>query len=379
MAALYSFFPKYCLYLQGLEAFFMKKSLSLIIAVAVALTAASYGCTADTDDNTDSQEQIDVDDGTGKYEAPELVDLGLPSGIKWAASDLGSSDPMIAGERFAWGETEPSKPANYNKYWKVEGFDGWAVDKYSVSERQGDLIDMKTVLEPSDDAATVNLGKGWRTPDVDDWNELFANCDFKQEFIGEGADEVETVVFTSRINGNSIRFLARAGHYSGKDFMTVSRHMSASMICTSERAGLNNGIYTLEAGMFLYGGTYRDCRMFVRPVSGGEPKPYKWLAHVSDSPSIAGTSVSISASFLFQEDYEEWDEYRYYVYLFNDKISDRYDRVQLGGNNGVATFQNLTPGTTYYYLAYYENFKHEDGHTYTSYASSEVRAFTVPQ
>ena len=37
----------------------------------------------------------------------EYVDLGLPSGIKWAICNLGAAKPTEYGDYFAWGETTP--------------------------------------------------------------------------------------------------------------------------------------------------------------------------------------------------------------------------------------------------------------------------------
>lgn len=34
------------------------------------------------------------------------VDLGLPSGIKWAAHNVGANKPEERGGYYAWGETE---------------------------------------------------------------------------------------------------------------------------------------------------------------------------------------------------------------------------------------------------------------------------------
>lgn len=42
------------------------------------------------------------------FETPlyEWVDLGLPSGLKWASTNVGASKPEEIGLYFAWGETE---------------------------------------------------------------------------------------------------------------------------------------------------------------------------------------------------------------------------------------------------------------------------------
>lgn len=36
---------------------------------------------------------------------PNTVDLGLPSGILWADSNIGAKNPWEPGMAFAWGET----------------------------------------------------------------------------------------------------------------------------------------------------------------------------------------------------------------------------------------------------------------------------------
>ena len=36
----------------------------------------------------------------------EYVDLGLPSGVKWATCNVGAEKPEDCGGRYAWGETE---------------------------------------------------------------------------------------------------------------------------------------------------------------------------------------------------------------------------------------------------------------------------------
>ena len=75
-------------------------------------------------------------------------------------------------------------------------------------------MDNKTVLDPSDDAAHVILGNGWRMPTKDEWQELLDNCTkeyikrigwmFKTE-TNPGIG-VTAVKFTSKKNGKSIVF-----------------------------------------------------------------------------------------------------------------------------------------------------------------------------
>ena len=45
----------------------------------------------------------DSEDDSGNY---EYVDLGLPSGLKWATCNVGAENPEDYGDYFAWGETK---------------------------------------------------------------------------------------------------------------------------------------------------------------------------------------------------------------------------------------------------------------------------------
>ena len=43
----------------------------------------------------------------------EYVDLGLPSGLKWATCNVGAETPEEYGNYYAWGETQPAPGFNY--------------------------------------------------------------------------------------------------------------------------------------------------------------------------------------------------------------------------------------------------------------------------
>ena len=95
----------------------------------------------------------------------EVVDLGLPSGLKWRSMNVGASKPEDYGDYFAWGETSPKSSYTNSNY------------KYGSSDIYGDGIGKKgKTLIAEDDAATVNVGSDWRTPKFDEWKELKEKC-----------------------------------------------------------------------------------------------------------------------------------------------------------------------------------------------------------
>lgn len=118
---------------------------------------------------------------------PEAVDLGLPSGIKWASFNLGAAAPEQAGDLFAWGEVIPNQTGNYKFGMRGD------YTKYNGTDKL-------TVLETVDDAAVTNLGGGWRMPTHEEFGELRDYCTYSIETV----NGVEGYRFTSKNNQNSI-------------------------------------------------------------------------------------------------------------------------------------------------------------------------------
>ena len=98
------------------------------------------------------------------------IDLGLPSGLLWAKSNMGTTDPKEIGDYYAWGETS-TKKKYYSTNYKHYTYTGIDLDLKKYNEK-----DRKTVLELEDDAANANLGVGYRIPTQEDWQELLDNC-----------------------------------------------------------------------------------------------------------------------------------------------------------------------------------------------------------
>ena len=125
-------------------------------------------------------------------ETMEYVDLGLPSGIKWAKCDLGASSPEKYGDSYSWGETW-TKIGTENYYFTdiVEG----QYTKY-------DSRDKRFFLEKEDDVAYLRLGEGWRYPTWNEVQELIDNCTVTESKLNGRLG----VMFISKINNNYIFF-----------------------------------------------------------------------------------------------------------------------------------------------------------------------------
>ncbi len=144
----------------------------------------------------------------------EWVDLGLPSGTKWACCNIGANSPTEYGNYYAWGETQPKSVYNWDTYkW---GSDWDELTKYCTDSYYGKngFVDNKTELDLADDAAYVNWGSGWRMPSLTQLQELRNNC--TSEWTTRNG--VNGRLFTSNINGASL-FLPAAGYRWGSEFI----------------------------------------------------------------------------------------------------------------------------------------------------------------
>ena len=141
---------------------------------------------------------------------PHMIDLGLPSGTKWACCNVGANSPAECGDYFAWGETSPKEGYFYSNYKWFVGGDYHQVTKYCCNSDNG-TVDNRTQLEPEDDAAYVNWGTDWRMPSYAQIFELLDNCNSKWTKInGMGG-----YVLKSNINNDAVFFTA-AGCYGNK-------------------------------------------------------------------------------------------------------------------------------------------------------------------
>ena len=135
----------------------------------------------------------------------KYVDLGLPSGLKWATCNVGANSPEEYGLYFAWGET-----IGYTRE-QVEN------REHSFSEsvyNAGPAASISTDLTLEQDAAHINMGGNWRMPTKTEEQELLDNCDgvWTDDYNGT---VVAGSVFTSKVNGNSVFFPAAGfGYYS---------------------------------------------------------------------------------------------------------------------------------------------------------------------
>lgn len=157
------------------------------------------------------KDSVSVCGQVGSY---NYVDLGLPSGLKWATCNIGAKSATDFGEYFAWGETKTKTTFSWENYKLCQASED-KLTKYCLNSSYG-KYDGKEVLEESDDAAHVNWGETWRMPSAADFKELLEGCVWKttNNFNNTG---VAGVMGISKKNYNIIFFPA-AGFYVDDKF-----------------------------------------------------------------------------------------------------------------------------------------------------------------
>lgn len=126
------------------------------------------------------------------------ADLGLPSGTKWAISNLGVKTETGAGLFYRWAEAKDNKSGAYDKdhYQYMYKFypyhdnlySEYGYTKYCLSventpyyftssyNKRYYSIDYKSVLDDNDNAAKALLGSYWDMPTVAQYEELTKEC-----------------------------------------------------------------------------------------------------------------------------------------------------------------------------------------------------------
>ncbi len=200
---------------------------------------------------------------------PEAIDLGLPSGLKWASMNVGATKPEEYGDYFAWGETEPKDKYNWSTYIWCTGEQGKYIKYCPIEQSQfwnaTGNPDGKTTLELEDDAAHVHWGGSWRMPTYEEFQELVGNCDI----VLTSEKGIDGFRCTSKVPGFTDKsiFLPAAGSRIGSSMPIYSspacNFWSSSLYSYNPRDAYILYIHSGSLGWT----TSRDEGLTIRPVT----------------------------------------------------------------------------------------------------------------
>lgn len=181
--------------------------------------------------------------GPGNYNGHEYVDLGLPSGLKWATMNVGANSPSDYGQYFAWGETVQKQ--NFTESNSV-----------TFGRTMGNIGG-----NPQYDVARANWGGNWRLPTKEEMQELVDYCTWVFTTMGS-----HNGFMVTGPNGKQI-FLPAAGYRYGTSLYTIGSrgdYWSSSPYDGSQYA---YKLYFNSDGTRRVDWSIRYCGQSVRPVT----------------------------------------------------------------------------------------------------------------
>ena len=233
---------------------------------------------------------------------PHVIDLGLPSGTKWACCNIGASSPEGYGGYYAWGET--SEKSDYD----------WDTYAYYNSQT-GKCISLGSdIAGTSYDVAHVQWGGSWVMPSADRQMELINNCNREWSTV----NGVNGTLVTGPSGGQI--FLPAAGcRWDGG----LGAGSYGDYWSSTQYPGYSNRAYRLcfgSAGYCYWGGDDRYFGQPVRAVCPGSPVAEHPEAHSSITDFNVTASAYAADGFTY--------EGKTYNYKFDVSVSAEIDNLE---------------------------------------------------
>ncbi len=151
---------------------------------------------------------------------PHMIDLGLPSGTKWACCHVGATEPADYGGYYAWGETMEKETYSSSTY---------TVDA-EVVDIGGTAMDVAHVL----------WGSNWQMPSNEQINELLENCTMSDLIVKDNGVEGFEILGK---NGGKI-FIPFSGYIDGQNCRGLNQHacLMSSKRDVSKNAAFFSGV-----------------------------------------------------------------------------------------------------------------------------------------
>lgn len=171
----------------------------------------------------------------GRLDAEDYVDMGLPSGTKWAASNLDlTTETKLAASPFqyecsffSWGNIVGHNPVSETAFDYNFGGTNAAAPWYEgqpYGDTPGNTLTGDIPINAEFDAARAILGAPWRTPSQSDFGELIINCIYiDADGVVVASDKTDKRVtvngavglyLQSKTNGNRL-FIPASGDANG--------------------------------------------------------------------------------------------------------------------------------------------------------------------
>ena len=286
-------------------------------------------------------------EGSGWENGHSYIDLGLPSGMKWAMYNFGGSDC------YAWGD------------------EGWK-DTYEAGNCITYGMEMGDISGSEYDPVQRSWGGQWRMPTLYEMQELIENCSW--EWVSEHhyddalSEYVNPGYKVTGPNGNSI-YLPVSGYRESVECYHCGER-GYYWTSTPYGDGSNNNAYCLEFGS-EYVQIIPNLRYYglnIRPVIGYNEALYPTV-RMKDVTDITANSAKCSAYIEYTGTVENYG--RGFVWSKNDASPtlenyDDYVYADYYENDYSCEIYNLNSNTVYYVRAFVHT---SMGHVYSDVLS----------
>ena len=193
----------------------------------------------------------------------EFIDLGLPSGLKWAKCNLGAKTETDYGDYFMWGSTTPNTADECN--WTNAPFNnGLSEFDSTYFKSVKDTVCPNGILVKEYDAVSQIMGGDWRMPTKEEFDELLNNTT-NEWIIVNGVNGRK---FTSKTDTSKYIFIPTAGCcYNGSVY-----NVGIFSLVWSSSLGNSNTYFAWSLGFYsdncFMGNYYRYLGLSIRPVIG---------------------------------------------------------------------------------------------------------------
>ena len=191
----------------------------------------------------------------------KAIDLGLPSGLKWANKNVGAEKETDYGLYFQWGDVVGYNDASHSTWETCPGNGGdSSYNAKSIDAWDADNL-LDGILKPEVDSVTVNMGSKWRMPTITNCLELVENTNYEVAEI----NGVKGGKFISKVDPSNYIFLPFAGWAADGSFgdQGVEDNIwSSSVYSDDPECAYYMGVYEFDYG------DYVGNRFYALPVRG---------------------------------------------------------------------------------------------------------------
>lgn len=197
----------------------------------------------------------------------EWVDLGLTSGTRWAAMNVGANKAEDYGNYYAWGETTTKESYKWSDY-----LDGNIKHKEEDCGTDKDLLNGVTDIAGTQyDAAKANWGGKWRMATYDQQTELRSECYW---------------VWTESYNGSNV-----SGYivYKAKSESDKGVKVYASGTPSSSYSLSDAHIFLPQAGRYSENGYINDGGYYISSTLKSDQVYYAWRISINSGHASGNT------------------------------------------------------------------------------------------